>query len=505
MQTLRQGCAHRPAPRSLAGLLLALSIVALPAVSRAIEFQRSTTIEEVGETFDAFAAQALSLVDVDHDGTLDLVAFDNFSTSIKIYHGDRTGGFLQTLEVDAVEGPLAVATADLLGRARTDIVVVGELSAVTVLLQDEDPLSFTPVDLAGLDENIELAGVVIADVSSPADGLPDLVILGEDVFEEQIVLQVFRNQGDGTFAPFAGSPTRVAGALPNSIVSGLFNDDARPDVVVTMQTVDGGGRLAQLVSSGDGTFSSRGTVNLGLDVEPRTAVTADFNGDGRRDVSLVDGNGEIDAVRLLLGNGTGSFALQQLGEEAQAEAFPNSVVTADFDGDGRPDVVTTHGFEAGIGVLSLLLNGGEQGLQRVDARGLAFDQDQLAIAAGDVNADGRPDLVVLMADRSARVLLNIDDSTPTPTSTPSATFSPTGTPSLTPTQTLTKTPQPPTPTRTITSTRTATPQPQNTIVLVTPAPSSSGCQAAPSPSVAPLWQLTAMLLAWTRRRWRRRV
>lgn len=427
----------------------ALCILGVPATSQGLSFQRSTTIENVASVADVFAGQVLTLVDVDHDGRLDLVAVDDFDTVVKIYLGDGGGRLADPVEIDVGVEPTAVVAADLLGRGRTDLVVVSDFDeTATILLQEAAPLQFEQHVL----ENVLFApsAVAVADFSSPADGLLDLAVAGEDASGEMITVNLFRNRGDGTFVPFPTPSVSSAGFAPNSIVAGDFNGDGHSDLAVAGMSLSGGGRLIQLVDSGDGAFTSRGALSLGATADPRTLVQADFDSDGHLDLATVNADSQVEnAFLLLLGQGNGTFRLRQTPSEALVEVFPVSLATADFNLDGYPDVVTIHGLESGIGNLSLLLSSAESGyggLQRAQARGLELGREQAAVTTGDVNGDGRPDIAVLLFDGSVRILVNLEDE-PTPTATAM------DTPTLTPTATATRTA---TPSSTATSTSAAT-------------------------------------------------
>jgi hypothetical protein len=90
-----------------------------------------------------------------------------------------------------------------------------------------------------------------------------------------------------------------------------------------------------------------------------------------------------------------------LGIEHRIESVPdlaelNSLETADFDGDGRPDILIAE--KAGAGRLLVLYNGGEGRFRPVV---MAQGRPILFARAVDVNGDGRPDILVIRADAIA--------------------------------------------------------------------------------------------------------
>jgi hypothetical protein len=80
-------------------------------------------------------------------------------------------------------------------------------------------------------------------------------------------------------------------------------------------------------------------------VDPSVFVTGDFNGDGRDDIAVVNESGGVGGVAFVgigLGNGDGTFtAGQQLAP--LAGTFHASIITADFNGDGKLDLAIAAG------------------------------------------------------------------------------------------------------------------------------------------------------------------
>src|SRR5262245_51224974 len=130
-------------------------------------------------------------------------------------------------------------------------------------------------------------------------------------------------------------------------------------------------------------------VNYGVGLAPGAAA-ADFNGDGRLDLAAA--NSGNNTVSVLLGNGDGTF------QAARTYAAPNpqSVLAADLNGDGKTDLVT-------LGP-SVLLGNGDGTFQPPHGVGLGMgaapppgysqvDGRVTSVAVGDLNADGKLDLV----------------------------------------------------------------------------------------------------------------
>src|SRR5262249_48957562 len=116
-----------------------------------------------------------------------------------------------------------------------------------------------------------------------------------------------------------------------------------------------------------------------------------FNGDGKLD--LVTANVQDDSVSVLLGKGDGTF---QKAVAYAAGTLPVGVAVADFNKDGRPDLVVSNAGlveDAHAGAGNILLNQGD-GTFGAPVR-FGAGATTSALAVGDMNHDGRADLVTV--------------------------------------------------------------------------------------------------------------
>ena len=131
----------------------------------------------------------------------------------------------------------------------------------------------------------------------------------------------------------------------------------------------------------DGSFTVLGSQNVGS--SPYSVATGDFNGDGKPD--LVTANAGSNSVSVLLGNGDGTF---QSAVNYAVGSSPYSVAVGDFNGDSKPDLVTAN---AGSNNVSVLLGNGDGTFQ--SAVNYAVGSSPYSVAVGDFNGDSKPDLV----------------------------------------------------------------------------------------------------------------
>jgi hypothetical protein len=117
-----------------------------------------------------------------------------------------------------------------------------------------------------------------------------------------------------------------------------------------------------------------------------TAVAAgDFNGDGRPDLVTADGTSQ-SAVSVLLGKGDGTFRAPM---KFPAGAAAYAVAVGDLNGDGRADLAVVNNTNSGQ--LSVLLGTGNGAFGTPVSYVVGPNPDAVAVA--DFNGDGRPDLV----------------------------------------------------------------------------------------------------------------
>ncbi len=131
-----------------------------------------------------------------------------------------------------------------------------------------------------------------------------------------------------------------------------------------------------------GTFSTPVSYSTGTNTY--SVATADFNGDGRLD--LVTANSSSNKIGIALGTGNGTFAAPTL---LTAGVNPRGVTTGDFNNDGIPDIAVTN---AGGASVSIFKNDGTGVFGAFVSYIVGTAPDKITNA--DMNGDGFPDLIV---------------------------------------------------------------------------------------------------------------
>jgi hypothetical protein len=203
--------------------------------------------------------------------------------------------------------------------------------------------------------------------------------------------------GGSSLSPYG--PSSPAGTHAywgaNGLALGDITGDGIPDAVVGDDYATP--ELQLYVGVGDGSFLVAGTINLTLTAPwPQAVAIADFDGDGRQDVAVATlvSIGAITGEIQIFKNNGGAFGTFPLAATLGAYS-PRSLEVADFNGDGRPDFASADWTPAG-NFLSVYQNttpsGGLIGFSQaaIPTGGIQpYD-----LSTGDVNGDGRPDIVV---------------------------------------------------------------------------------------------------------------
>jgi len=185
--------------------------------------------------------------------------------------------------------------------------------------------------------------------------------------------------GDGTFQPSVNYP--INDSIVGYLVVGDFNSDGILDIVATGNT-----GVWFLAGNGGGTFASAVlavTLSGSFDI-----AAADFNQDGKLDVAVTRlGVGNYGAgFAVLLGNGNGTFQTPQLFDQPN---HPLAIAVGSLTKGGPPSIALNAEKTEGAYLYFGNGAGGFTGPKVVSLSGGAYQ----ALAIGDVNGDGRPDLV----------------------------------------------------------------------------------------------------------------
>ncbi|MFN2531415.1 MAG: FG-GAP repeat domain-containing protein [Pyrinomonadaceae bacterium] len=222
--------------------------------------------------------------------------------------------------------------------------------------------------------------VVAADVNG--DKYLDLLVANADDNNVSVLL----GDGKGGMMLATNSPFG-AGENPSDIAVADFNHDDRLDLAVANHDTN---HLTILLGNGHGQFSPapQPSVTVKSKPHPHGIAAADFNDDGWPDLATDDW--QNNNVTIVLNDGSGRFMSPGLSFSVGRMPY-HKLRSADVNGDGKPDVITTN-FEGGN--ITVLLGNGKGGFNQPPGSPFVANAKPFGVAIGDVNGDGRLDLAV---------------------------------------------------------------------------------------------------------------
>lgn len=194
---------------------------------------------------------------------------------------------------------------------------------------------------------------------------------------------VLLGQGGGRFTAISTYATG-SGNHADALALGDVNRDGRPDIVMSGFNFNG---VGVLLGQAGGRFATVSTYPTGAGSQPFDVVVGDVNGDGWADI--ITANFGTNSVGVLLGQIAGGFAAVSTYSNGAGIA-PQSVSLGDVNSDGRPDIVTASPGSGGVGVLLGLVSGG---FAVVSTYAAGTGSQPYDVALGDVNGDNRQDII----------------------------------------------------------------------------------------------------------------
>ena len=297
-------------------------------------------------------ATSVAVGDFSGDGKPDFAVI-NVLYDLDVFVNQGDGTFGSFVHHEAPASSVVMATGDFNRDGHPDLAVTRQGGAIDILFGDGNGGFAAPIAYA---TRANVDSIAVTDLNG--DGYPDIVVTNAEwagtcpgsglvchpTGLAAGTVNVFINQGDGTFAP---QVSYAAGNGTASVAVGDLNGDGAPDITAT-NSVDN--TLSVFFNAGNGSFALQatyanagsGTAAPGL-AYPNTGggvVAADFNGDGHVDIGVVQESPQgRSGVFLLLANAGDGSLLPPV--TCAIAGDPGALTVADFNGDGLPDLAVT--------------------------------------------------------------------------------------------------------------------------------------------------------------------
>ncbi len=351
-----------------------------------------------GDYSNARFPYAIELGDVDGDGRADaVVAQWPWATGFALLPGRPDGSFGDARRIDSVLPALDLCLGDVDLDGDRDVVVSNtgynyEGTTVSVFLNDGSGDFGPELQYSLAAGSRGPFGVIVDELTG--DGLPDIAVTNYGWIGQGTTIDVLPGDGAGGFGP---AIAHAVGEGPCTLVSGDVDGDGLTDLATALDAYP---HMATLIfNEGGGEFSApvTYTASIGVVGSYASVALADLENDGDLDLLFSDSGtrsgSTTDAGTIVIyrNQGDGTMGPMELLPLLPYTAGPRDLHLADVSGDGWVDVLAVHYSGRASDGWELVLNDGAGGFR--DPVHHTAGQGTIGVRTADVDGDGDTDVV----------------------------------------------------------------------------------------------------------------
>jgi len=345
----------------------------------------------------------VAVSDIDGDGKPDLIITNEYSNTFSVLRNTSTPGSITTASFAAKvdfatdSTPSFIAVGDIDGDGKPDIVLANQFTnRISIFRNTASSGSITSASFAAkvdfISDTLSLpSSIAIGDIDG--DGKPDIAV--SNLYSNTIsVLRNTATTGSISSASFAAPVDFVAGLGPTCVSIVDVNGDGKPDMVVanynskTVSVLQNINTIAGSIT----TASFAAPINLATNTGPYSFAVADVNNDTKPDIIVA--NQGSNNISVLVNNSTSSnIAFATKTDFSSGGNSPFSVAAGNLNGDSLPDIVVSN---ATTNTLSVLQNTYASGTAASFGNNVNFTTGffPFTAIASDLDGDGEADIAV---------------------------------------------------------------------------------------------------------------